>query len=764
MKKRCCPSVIRDRRILQIAAVAFLLICLIMGFFCALYYVQLQTTIKVESNGYLKEISQQIGNNVSHMINGNFAMLTTVSTALENADIQVHEEMQSMIGDQKSRWSFQNIYLVDATGLAYDAYGNTVKFGSQDYLQDVIVDGKQSMSSAMVVNGREYVMFAVPVQNMTVDGIEMHALLASYDLATFDRVLSMSAFDGKAYAHIIRRDGTVVVRSSSENAEDVGYNILNSLSGVKMDAGNDLAQIKENIAQGRSGIFSFSQRGVRSYMTYTSLDAQGWCLLTVVPASVVNAKSEILIRMTLLLCGFVTLAFAALTVFLTTSFYRHKRKLEQIAYVDPVTGGNTIQKFYEQVQRFLRQTENKQPALVYINIEKFKFFNEQFGTHICDEMLRAFYNGIAQDLAANETVGRLFADNFCVWLEASDESAMLLRFHHWYDAARQNMNGKNVVWPMPVIECGIYAVVDSTIPLTLMVDRAKLSLKGIRRELHGKLHYAVYDDETRKALLRERQLEDLMEQALENGEFTVYLQPKYCTQSEKIGGAEALVRWRSASEGMLYPDEFIPLFEKNGFIIQLDLYVFEQVCCAIRSWIDAGVEPVKVSVNCSRLHLRNSDFLRRYKEICEEYNISPHYLEIELTESVVFEDVEYLTQIIRDIHAAGFGCSMDDFGSGYSSLNLIQDIPVDTIKLDKLFFRQGLRDSHRTESVVSSILSMSKSLALETVAEGVEERAQVDMLKRLGCNYIQGFYFARPMPIGEFETLAFGAPIKKCSC
>ncbi|MEG1809030.1 MAG: EAL domain-containing protein, partial [Oscillospiraceae bacterium] len=163
----------------------------------------------------------------------------------------------------------------------------------------------------------------------------------------------------------------------------------------------------------------------------------------------------------------------------------------------------------------------------------------------------------------------------------------------------------------------------------------------------------------------------------------------------------------------------------------------------------------KISVNCSRMQLKNASFLQRYCKIADKYDVPHQYLEIELTENVVFEDVSRLSEIINEIHAAGFGCSMDDFGSGYSSLNLIKDIHVDTLKLDRSFFSGSLSDISRTESVVGSVVTMSKALGMVTVAEGVEDRIHVDMLKRLGCDYIQGYYYAKPMPIKDFETLTF---------
>ncbi|MEG1396884.1 MAG: EAL domain-containing protein, partial [Oscillospiraceae bacterium] len=308
------------------------------------------------------------------------------------------------------------------------------------------------------------------------------------------------------------------------------------------------------------------------------------------------------------------------------------------------------------------------------------------------------------------------------------------------------------------VEIGVYVVEDPTMPVVDMIDRAKLALRETGGTVNSQVQYRIYDERVRRRLLREKQLEDMMAEALKNHDFEVYFQPKYRTDSETIGGAEALVRWNSATEGMIYPDEFISIFEKNGSITRIDLWVFEQVCKTLRVWLDAGYKPMRISVNCSRVHLKMPDFLEKYRTIAEQYAVPPELLEIELTENVVFEDVVHLTKIIEDIHALGFSCSMDDFGSGYSSLNLIQDIPVDVLKLDKIFFRMGTDDLSRTESVVGSIITMARALSMETVAEGVEERAQVDMLKKLGCDYIQGYYFAKPMPIGDFEKLAFQTP------
>ena len=314
----------------------------------------------------------------------------------------------------------------------------------------------------------------------------------------------------------------------------------------------------------------------------------------------------------------------------------------------------------------------------------------------------------------------------------------------------------NPAWGMPQIEFGVYVIENKDMPFPEMIDRAKLALKETLRQAGSKLRYAFYDDAARSRMFREKQLSDVMEDALKNREFQVYLQPKYHLPEEKIGGAEALVRWCSRAEGMIYPDEFIPLFEKNGFVVTLDLWVFEEVCRTLCSWTERGVKPVKISVNCSRVHFKNEKFLQAYLAIADQYQIDRSLIEIELTESVVFEDTERLIKIIEQIRAAGFGCSMDDFGSGYSSLNLIQSIPVDTLKIDKVFFKDKTMELDRLKAVVGGIIRMSHSLSMVTVAEGVEYREQVEMLKQEGCDYIQGYIFDKPMNIASFEQKAFG--------
>lgn len=758
--RRKALSVLDGRRPYQIVVALFIIVCLIIGISCFRYYNQLQETVENESSGYLQEISKQISRNASRTISDNFAMLGSISSVLKNADMNSAKQMQQLVLNQQKHWNYQSVMLIDENGYSYSSNGNNVSMAGDEYLMETIIHRKNSLSASQVIDGKECIIFAIPVDTISIDGKKMSALAASYDLSTLDQVLSMDSFNGQGYAYIIQKDGAVVVRSSSKNALKTGYNLLNTISSYPIKNSTS-AQLKQSIESGSSGMIELSIGETKTYMTYTPLDTKNWYLLTFVPKAVANAKSEFFIKLTFFMCSAITILFILLFAYLMFSSYRHKLKLERIAYIDPVTGGHTEQRFYTLTENLLNSQSKYHYALTYINIEKFKVMNDQFGRDACDDMLKTIYNIISSDLSQDECMGRLTADNFCVVTLYSDDASLINRFESWYAAIERNYAESHKIWLSPTMEFGVYLITNDTISISHMIDRAKLALRDAAHQHHGRLHCAVYDDNVRQQLFREKHLEDMMENALATEEFKVYLQPKYATDTEQIDGAEALVRWVSKTEGMIFPDEFITLFEKNGFIIQLDLWVFKKVCMSIASWIEQGLTPVKISVNCSRVHIKNPNFLDRYVEICQACKIPPEYIEIELTENVVFEDVENLTSIINDIHDAGFGCSMDDFGSGYSSLNLIQYIPVDTIKLDRVFFKSAMKDLGRTESVVGSIISMSKLLNMKTVAEGVEDRPVVDVLKRLGCDLIQGYYFAKPMPLEEFEALSFHKLTKK---
>lgn len=257
-----------------------------------------------------------------------------------------------------------------------------------------------------------------------------------------------------------------------------------------------------------------------------------------------------------------------------------------------------------------------------------------------------------------------------------------------------------------------------------------------------------YNDDIRNQIVNENE----MHEALENKDFKVFLQPKFDFKTEKIVGAEALIQWHHPRKGIIQPNAFIPLFEKNGFVTKIDMYVFEEMCKKQKEWEVEGRKQLIISVNMSRLHLNNPAYVTTLKSISEKYDIRPEIMELELTESTFSGNMELVFDVTRRLHNIGFRLSIDDFGSAYSSFNMLKDIFIDVVKIDREFFNETA-SIIRGKTIVKSIVMMAKDLEIETVAEGVETKEQVKILREIGCDLAQGFYYAKPMPISDFVAL-----------
>ncbi len=256
--------------------------------------------------------------------------------------------------------------------------------------------------------------------------------------------------------------------------------------------------------------------------------------------------------------------------------------------------------------------------------------------------------------------------------------------------------------------------------------------------------------ENRQREEKKKSLKAELERALKREEFVVYLQPKFWASNEKLAGAEALVRWEHPNKGFLLPNAFVPDLEECGLIEALDTYVLKQVCKKQSQWKKKNYIEVPIAVNESKAHLFNSEHPEALISILEEYGVSPHLIELEMTESTVVHNIEEAKQAERRVHELGFCVSMDDFGTGYSSFSMLKDIHIDILKMDKSFFN-GILTNKRAKAIVESVIQMAKRLDIKTVAEGIETEEQVEYLKSIGCDIIQGYYFSKPIPIDEFE-------------
>lgn len=422
------------------------------------------------------------------------------------------------------------------------------------------------------------------------------------------------------------------------------------------------------------------------------------------------------------------------------------RKLISLIYLDTITGKTNWIKFKSDAAKLLKKRKKNDYALVSFDICKFRMYSDMYGNGEADKLLVR-----VSDICHNfikkrhELATRQGGDTFSLLIEYTGFDMLKKRVED-LSAALSKVNAKTAI----KYHFGVYEIKDRT----MTIDRIN-NLSGIAKDAGANSSQmngiSYFDNEIHLRLVSEREIENTMEAALEKKEFIVYLQPKYNSQNEELSGAEALVRWLSEEKGLMSPAKFIPIFEKNGFITKLDDYMLNEICALQKKWKEEGRKLFPISVNISRAHFEKPDLAEHIRDIVKQYDIPFSCIEIELTESAFFDDKNLLIETVKRLREYGFVVSMDDFGSGFSSLNSLKDIPLDVIKLDAGFFNIANDEDNRSSFIIEDTIAMAKHLRMQTVAEGIETRQQVDFLCSLGCDLIQGYYFARPMPIDEFE-------------
>lgn len=440
-----------------------------------------------------------------------------------------------------------------------------------------------------------------------------------------------------------------------------------------------------------------------------------------------------------------------------------QQKMTRLFYLDAVTGGRNWLYFHTGAERVLTRLYSKKKAYAVVNLhlERYQNYCACYGVKAGEELLEAMDGFLRVRVVKDELYARHEGADF----------GMLLRCEGENEEERQENCRKRIrsllaelTGLKPEKKIHFHAGITMIPPYAAEDDKWYRARKNV--DINQLYTYAnaariatgygeeqrvtFFDHEMLGRQLWERWVEDTMEAALRNEEFQVYLQPKYSPVNAKMVGAEALVRWVSPKEGLIAPCRFIPIFEETGFITRLDDYMISHVAKLQAEWTIQGKKMVPVSINVSRAHFAQEGLAEHICQLVDAYGPKHELIELEVTESAFFDDKDILVETVRQLRAYGFHVSMDDFGAGYSSLNSLKDIPIDVLKLDGEFFR-GDDDDGRGQIVVKEAIQLARNLNMRVVAEGIEKKEQVDFLAGQGCDMIQGFYFAKPMPVAEFE-------------
>ena len=416
---------------------------------------------------------------------------------------------------------------------------------------------------------------------------------------------------------------------------------------------------------------------------------------------------------------------------------KSNKKLYELAYTDSVTKGINDYAFRKKCERVIKNNVPYTYTMIFLNIRSFKIINDNYGFDNGNRLLKHIYNVIGASLKNNEYVTRCEADHYFICMKESDVQIINKRVKDIIN----KLESYNVV-----LKAGAYVIDNHKLNIRSIKDRARLVYKYVN-ELD---FIAYYDYDLASLTVFNSKLLLSFDEAIKKHDFKIFFQPKIDINTKQIYGAETLVRWMHPTLGMIYPEQFISLFEQDNKIIKLDNYIFENLCQIIARWKENNIKVMPVSFNISRVHLNDENFVNDLVDIKNRYNIDDGILEIELTESIFidFDRLDVLKDALCKLHDNGFMCSLDDFGCGYSSLSLLRSFDIDIIKLDKVFFKDL---SEKSKKIISALIALAKSIGVLTVAEGIETNKQYEFLKMANCDLIQGYLFSRPLSVDDFE-------------
>lgn len=594
-------------------------------------------------------------------------------------------------------------------------------------------------------------VYSVPVHE---NGNIIGTLVASDSLGNFYNILdSDTVLYSHGHIHLIGTDGTFLIRSKYQV---VGQNYETIFEGPYID--REYQNKIKAAMNSQESIFSSFQYQGKDHMSYLEpIGINGWYLYCVNRAQEVNNPIYQSIKVAQLTFLGVLILILFLLLYGYRLIHQNNKELLLLAYRDPLTGADNLTRFTQKLTASLEQSIPC--SVVALNIHQFKFINEIFGKEQADQLLCDMKEVLDNHLTPGEFFCRSSADLFYISLKETCQEEISTRLTIiMNEVCHNSINNHNNY--QVLLYCGVVVVKSPKHEKNIcdkIMTRALFALarsKGVYQH-----NVSFYDTEIHKKEELENYMESHMVQALENNEFKLFLQPRINLKNNSIDGAEALVRWVTSDGNLISPAQFIPLFEKNGFCIRLDMYMVECVCKQLREWIDNGVTPIPISVNQSKRLFYETDYVQNLSNLVAKYKIPCNLITLEILEGLAMENVDQLNTKIVRLKKEGFRISMDDFGSGYSSLNILGHLKIDELKLDRSFLldissKRGLRQ----KTIMEEIVQLAKRLHITTVAEGVETLEHEQLIKSFGCDYGQGYYYSRPISASDFnETYMKGS-------
>ena len=657
------------------------------------------------------------------------------------------EEVQKWMSDTKNftHNDFLVTYYVDKDGTAYFSDGRIQDFSNKTYITKRSSSlSDYYISDILQAEFEEEPVIVIKRMIFSKDAEYRGTVCAAISLSTFEKITKQIEIESKCTVYLQDREGAFIVHP---NKDYITKTYTPQSEKFKHVSSSDVSNSLFGLVK------TENENGEEIDLFYKKIDNCGWTLGIAFPREYYNEiyTPHRQMRIFLFIISIVSLLLLILLEnFVMDAFY--KRQMIDTDY-DSLTKLWTRQRFEKEATKLLHRYPRSKFMLIESDIRGFKFINQNYGEKIADEMIY-FYSKLLNDCTNkfHGIIGRGYADHFYTFVKISEVRKAMSQFKKSMDEISEEVKNYRVQF-FPKFGIAFLMPDDKKRDITIqgLIGQASFAKSTIKDNMLTQ--YSIYNSRLLEQINREHFIEASMEKALENHEFFVMYQPKINLVTDKIVGAEALVRWRNPTLGLLTPDKFIPLFERNGFITKLDFYVYEEVFKFLDAQLREQNDVVPISLNMSRNHSKPDKFMNLFIQVFKKYNIPPRFIQIEIIERS-FMDNETLKDITNLLHKEGFSVAMDDFGSGESSLNMLTKIPVDVLKFDREFLNSSTKENgsleEKSAKFIEILINLSKHLEKETIFEGVETKAQRDFLRKVECDQAQGFFYSKPLSEQDF--------------
>ncbi|MDX5793290.1 EAL domain-containing protein [Clostridioides difficile] len=719
--------------------------------FLTMGYIYIEDTkhlLMSEAKIHIKEVAVQGSQLAQRQIEKDLDVLNIFSNYYaSNPDIPNEEKMKNLL-DEMENQKFYTMAIVDINGNAENTKGDKFSVKDREFFKNSI-KGKKYVSSPYVDEVNKSIKkIAISVPLLNNDKV-VGVLYCTYNINTLMKLINISFYENNSISYVVKNNGTIILQPQGDSLSKNIYKLLKQDNDIQ-----EVNRLKKELQENKTGATVLNMLEERRYLGYATMDngnsennyIKDWNLIFSIPETVVFSNSKQIINRAVYAVLSIVLIFIAIIFYIIYIKKSNEKEILSLAYEDKVTYIGNQNKFYRECSKYLLDKPSLNYIIVYFDINNFKMINDTFGYEFGDNLLITIAKALKEELTEGEVYARLSSDYFAIFCDYKNGRNKIIRK---LDNIRSNIESNlSIVFEISLC-VGIYFVEEGEVDIQKAVNKANMA----RSVAKGKnINYAIYNEDVRNKLSEESMILDDIKIALVKNQFEVYYQPKFSLVTGEMIGSEALIRWNHPEHGFISPAVFIPIAEKSKLILKIGRFVFERVCNDLYEWKKQGKKIVPVSVNLSRVELYQPDIVKFINKTIKMYNLSSDFIEIEITETVAINELNILKNVLNELRTYGFSISMDDFGTGYSSISCLRDMPIDILKLDKSFLG-GIEHDERSRNIAKSIVSLAKSLDLVVIIEGVESKEQAELMKQFGCDLVQGFYFARPMPAKNFLDL-----------